>query len=284
MATRIFAGKMGTTYRIRIAQKGFNAADPALPLSHLQFDSAWPFSATIHAYGWTHPPSGSTTGPTSFKFGTLPYVPLVYVCPYFGGSSSQYELTGFYGNGMNGIVVTQNSVIYGPRRRTTGALVDDPLNMLVIVFRTPALNVVNTGLVAANAPRMLIGRRGASFGTYVSRPKFDVTTCPEGALLFSTDRTLAQIRWASHGDMNSGLVSGEYHADKTVAIPDQGFIPLAIGYVTPRQRPFNNFVLAATMVVTRTTVTFHLRSATPFTGASAAWKLFNYCLFNVRAP
>lgn len=279
MATRLFLGELTPgDFRIRIAKPGFNAADPALKPSSLQWDSAWQYSGTIHINGL------AVKGAKSAVFPKLPYVPMVHVCPVSGifnntvafydppniggkskniGRAVHYQGAGF---NFDNMVVSRSAISWaGPATQTM---------MGYTVFRIPALSVDLSGK-KANAERMVIGQRGGSFGAYVSRPGYSALG-DEGNLIFSTDRVLPSIKQAIFlraTGRNATLVATNGQADALNPIADQGFIPQVLiffgdadGGITQPVNVwhYSNFQFAnftGRVMVSRTTVAFSGRGS-----------------------
>jgi len=218
MTTRLFVGKLGATPRIRISKPGYDAANPATPNIGLQFDSAWPFSGGIHAMGY----SASST----VSFPALPYIPFVYVIP---GLRNNFILGGASDNGTS-LTVTPSSISYN------GIIHAAHARFTYYVFRAPAYDTSVAGRVAAPCPRMLIGKRGAELGAYISRPNYDVRTCAAGHLLFSTDVLNSGVYKIVSGAVRTVLQPGGMTAYVVakVAIPSQGFIPMIFPLISGR--------------------------------------------------
>lgn len=82
--------------------------------------------------------------------------------------------------------------------------------------------------------RVILGRRGSSYGMWVSKPGVDVETAGLAGLLLSTDRAAMQI--VATGVIASPTNGGAYD----FAVPNLGFVPLVltsgatvVGYTFP---------------------------------------------------
>ena len=249
MTTRLFIGDLGGgDYRARISKPGFDAGNSALDKKNLLFDSAWAFTGKVHAIGQFI----STTASKTVSFPELPYIPAVYATIYrthadapaaennndfyLGPPPGFVEIEIKQNDNKLRVVATNNSLTFTKLSFLAGT----KYRVYYIVFRIPLKDTSVDGSATQNVPRMLIGKRDANYGLYVSQPGYDVLTCPAKRLIFSTDdvpdinlfRTYRFTQSSSHEGGGVGYISS--HPNST-PMSDQGFIPYAIWYIQGRR-------------------------------------------------
>lgn len=251
--TRLFIGELSPgDYRARISQPGYDASNPSLPRERLQFDTSWPFAGNIHAIiavpgGPSAPPS-----PNTVMFPALPFVPAVQVVV-----ASQNTLTTDFNRrrielgrvyGVNGPSSPIRWTAYSNRvviTRDKPLIYNQPAQIscfLIIVWRVPARLLSNEGVGTA---RMLIGKRGASYGIYSSRSGEDVRTCQASMLTFSSDDVPLQIKATVFGER----LGQQDNANTTTATvlelfyPDVGYAPLVLAFMSVADKNGSNLYM-----------------------------------------
>lgn len=191
---RLFAGALSPgDYRARVSKPGFDASDPNLTRDKLDFDTAWPFAGNIHALasyrsiGVLANQSPKTPHPLTITFPALPYVPCVKILLSNTDGSLIYwrEDIGTNAPGAGSLTYeayNDRVVIYAQ----SGQFRFDRY-ISVIVFKIPARDLNIVGNDPHPLPRMMMGKRGADYGLYVSRPGFNVETCSKAQMAFSSD-------------------------------------------------------------------------------------------------
>jgi hypothetical protein len=232
MSARMFVGDLGGgDYRARISKEGFDAADPDLPGENLLFDSSWPFVGKIHVAGFLRY-SVDANYPTGMEvsFPELPYIPAVFAADYSKLSGTQGGrpaiMMGDSSRWRSSVVVHNDRLVVDAN--DTGSGIGGG-GLYYVVFRHPLVDVDTSEQVSPPVPRMLIGKRGADYGFYTSRPGYDVETCSDLQMLFSTDDppdcdVYIGYRWES--DDYGGLPDT---LEETTAYTSQGFTPAIIG-------------------------------------------------------
>lgn len=248
--TRLFMGDMGGgDFRARISKPGYDAAAPTLPHDKLLFDSSWAFIGKPHVIGKTTLTASQTS--KTIVFPALPYIPAVYGSIYY---TSNVPLVEGYPQPANSIrirttlghtydeltfLATQDSVTI-----TRPAASGFALKVYYAVFRIPMKEIDLSGSQTGNVPRMLIGKRNANYGLYVSQPGFNVETCPESRLVFNSDnvsdinlfRTYRFDATSVHfADSTWGHITSGGFPPSGIPIPNQGFIPFAIWFLQGRR-------------------------------------------------
>lgn len=192
---RLFAGQLSPgDWRARVSKPGFDASDPLLARDKLDFDTAWPFAGNIHAvisYRPPNPPSGSgfetVPNPKTLFFPELPYVPCVK-CFLLNRNANGY---------LYWIEPTLRTVTYQAYKDRLDLYTIGTNNigviMVAVVFKIPARDIDALGTDPHPLARLMMGKRGADYGLYASRPGFDVRTCSKAQMSFSSDDTFTVI-------------------------------------------------------------------------------------------
>jgi hypothetical protein len=249
MANRMFIGNLTATgnlaagYGARISKPDVNAQTGGD--GNMLFDSRWAFAGNIHRAGFQHTPNRRRV---TINFPALPFVPAVYAYRafwqsdrydvIFGGGQARYQID-TYSNRLE-IEVT------GDQNWST----ESNAGVYYVVMRAPLMDTSGQVPAPAGTPRVLIGRRGASAGFFVSQPGRDVRTCAAAELVFDSDNPptfdiyrnywlRARNQWTppdpGQGILANALAQGE------VSFPNQGFLP-AIILMAPRVGDPTNFI------------------------------------------
>lgn len=223
MSVRFFAGLMNSNPRVRISRPGKDASDANVKGKDLQFDSNWETGLTIHALGRVSASS------TAFNFSNLSYIPFCYVQRIHklaSGSSygvGFYQMIGDYSGDVRPCTISRGSVTL------PGGRADEAI---VAVFRAKAFDSgQGAGYVGGSAPRLLIGQGGSNvgnqYGLFISRPKYDVTKCASGDLIFTSLADIANITGFFYKTFTKADFGGGPEVFLTDALigPDPGYTP-----------------------------------------------------------
>lgn len=237
--TRLFAGELTPgDWRARISREGVDAADPYIPRSDLYFDSAWPFAGNIHAVVYA---DGQFDSPKILNFPELPFVPVVFVRAV-SKSGTDVGLITFYNDNFSTLypIVYNDHVdvqfvdsINGPTGNGESGITSN-LALMAVIFRIPARPEIAIGEDPAPRARMLIGKRGTSFGLYSSRPGYDVRTCPDSVLAFNSDAIPITVNATIEGQAQGGSSSPTDNNGNDIDIhyTYKGYKPLILLFLT----------------------------------------------------
>lgn len=234
---RLFMGQLTPgDFRARISKDGHNADDPALSRDNLQMDSAWPFAGNLHKVAILTPGlSATVNSPGTVYFPELAYVPMIQVLKgqitdlnnerwiFYGPVGTNFDQQISFSAYADRVVIDFDGP-YRPGR---------PFYLVVLVYKIPAR------LLAAVSsprplPRMMIGKRGANYGLYVSRPGENVITCAPEMLTFNSDDAPAEVSTTQSGTLmgTSSTVGDGALTRINVNYVWKGYFPIVLMFVT----------------------------------------------------